>query len=92
LRSPGSRRPTTRVKNLASLGKTVILTTHYMDEAQYLADRVAVIASGRIVAEGPPATLGFRDRAKARVRYRLPAGVTPQPGWMGSGDPTGSRS
>ena len=40
------------VKNLAALGKTVLLTTHYMDEAQYLADRVAVISSGRIVAEG----------------------------------------
>ena len=42
------------VKNLAALGKTVLLTTHYMDEAQYLADRVAVIAAGRIVAEGTP--------------------------------------
>ena len=63
------------IKNLASLGKTVLLTTHYMDEAQFLADRVAVIAGGRIVAEGPPATLGERDRAQARIRYRLPAGV-----------------
>jgi ABC-2 type transport system ATP-binding protein len=65
------------IKNLASLGKTVLLTTHYMDEAQFLADRVAVIAGGRIVAEGPPATLGARDRAQARIRYRLPAGVVP---------------
>jgi ABC-2 type transport system ATP-binding protein len=65
------------VKNLAQLGKTVLLTTHYMDEAQYLADRVAVIAAGRIVAEGPPSTLGDRDKAAVRVRYRLPAGVAP---------------
>ena len=42
------------VKNLSAFGKTVLLTTHYMDEAQYLADRVAVIAAGRIVAEGTP--------------------------------------
>jgi ABC-2 type transport system ATP-binding protein len=65
------------IKNLASLGKTVLLTTHYMDEAQFLADRCAVIANGRIVAEGPPATIGARDRAQARIRYRIPAGVTP---------------
>jgi ABC-2 type transport system ATP-binding protein len=65
------------IKDLAALGKTVFLTTHYMDEAQYLADRVAVIAGGRIVAEGPPATLAHRDRSTARVRYRMPAGTTP---------------
>ncbi len=64
------------IKNLAALGKTVLLTTHYMDEAQFLADRVAVVARGRIVAEGPPASLGHRDRAQARVRYRPPADVT----------------
>jgi ABC-2 type transport system ATP-binding protein len=63
------------VKSLAALGKTVLLTTHYMDEAQYLADRVAVIAAGRIVAEGPPATLGHREQASTHVRYRLPAGL-----------------
>ncbi len=45
------------MKNLTALGKTVFLTTHFMDEAQYLADRVAVIARGEIVAEGPPDTL-----------------------------------
>jgi ABC-2 type transport system ATP-binding protein len=62
--------------NLSALGKTVLLTTHYMDEAQYLADRVAVIAAGRIVAEGTPATLAGRDTARARLRFRLPDGAT----------------
>ena len=65
------------IASLASLGKTVVLTTHYMDEAQYLADRVAVIVDGRIIAEGPPATLGERDRATACIRYRAPIGVHP---------------
>ena len=65
------------VKHLAALGKTVLLTTHYMDEAQYLADRVAVMTEGRIVAEGSPATLGQRDHARAEVRYRMPAEVKP---------------
>jgi ABC-2 type transport system ATP-binding protein len=65
------------IKNLAGLGKTVLLTTHYMDEAQYLADRVAVISGGRIVAEGPPATIGNRERARARIRYRLADGAMP---------------
>ena len=65
------------IKNLAALGKTVLLTTHYMDEAQYLADQVAVITSGRIVAEGPPATIGNREQARAQIRYRLDAGTTP---------------
>src|SRR3984957_15668504 len=70
---PSARRDAWEVvKNLASLGKTVLLTTHYMDEAQYLADRVAVIADGRIVAEGAPGTLGDRNRAVAHIRYRLP--------------------
>jgi ABC-2 type transport system ATP-binding protein len=70
---PSARREAWEVvKSLASLGKTVLLTTHYMDEAQYLADRVAVIAAGQIVAEGPPATLGDRNRAAARIRYRMP--------------------
>jgi ABC-2 type transport system ATP-binding protein len=71
------------IKNLATLGKTVLLTTHYMDEAQYLADRVAVISAGRIVAEGDPATLADRELAGARIRYRLPDGVTPPPGLAG---------
>jgi ABC-2 type transport system ATP-binding protein len=75
---PSARREAWEViKNLATLGMTVLLTTHYMDEAQFLADRVAVIASGRIVAEGTPATLGDRQLARARIRYRPPAGATP---------------
>jgi ABC-2 type transport system ATP-binding protein len=62
------------VKNLTTIGKTIFLTTHFMDEAQYLANRVAVIATGRIVAEGTPATLGGRDRMQTRVRYLVPVG------------------
>jgi ABC-2 type transport system ATP-binding protein len=60
------------IENLKSLGKTIVLTTHYMDEAQNLADRVAVLANGRVVAEGPPAMLGGRDHGVARIRFRLP--------------------
>jgi len=63
------------VKDLAALGKTVLLTTHYMDEAQFLADMVAVISQGTIVALGPPSTIGGRDVGKTKVRLRLPDGV-----------------
>ena len=56
------------VRNLRALGKTVFLTTHYLDEAQNLADRVAVIAEGRIVAEGPPDRLSGRDDA-TEIRF-----------------------
>jgi ABC-2 type transport system ATP-binding protein len=63
------------VKRLGVLGKTVLLTTHYMDEAQYLADRVAVIAAGRIVAEGDPKSIGGRDSSAALIRFALPAGT-----------------
>ena len=77
------------VKDLAALGKTVLLTTHYMEEAQYLADRVAVIAAGLIVAQGPPASLGARDTARARIRYRLPVGAVPPEGLAGPLGPDG---
>src|SRR5207237_4201204 len=46
------------VRRLRDLGKTILLTTHYLDEAQALADRVAIIKDGRILAEGPPSALG----------------------------------
>jgi ABC-2 type transport system ATP-binding protein len=63
------------IANLRELGKTVFLTTHYMDEAQNLADRVAIIAGGRIVAEGTPQTLAGRDAAPTEIRFRLPTDV-----------------
>jgi ABC-2 type transport system ATP-binding protein len=64
------------IGNLTRLGKTVLLTTHYMDEAQALADRVIVIAAGRIVAEGTPESIGGRADADAQIRFLLPNGVT----------------
>ena len=66
------RRMWDAVKNLASLGKTIFLTTHYMDEAQELAHRVAVISAGRIVAQGAPQTIAGREADKTIVRFRLP--------------------
>ncbi|HWC39155.1 MAG TPA: ABC transporter ATP-binding protein [Acidimicrobiales bacterium] len=65
------------VRDLAGLGKTILLTTHYMEEAQALAHRVAVIAAGHIVAGGPPDSLGGRDTADAVVRFRLPDATVP---------------
>jgi ABC-2 type transport system ATP-binding protein len=57
------------IRSLRSLGKTVLLTTHYLDEAQTLADRVAIIKDGRLLAEGPPGRLGA-GADRYRVRYR----------------------
>ena len=72
---PSARRTAWEViAGLRHLGKTIFLTTHYMDEAEYLADRIAVIADGRIVAEGTPRTLGGRDRMLSAIRFTLPDG------------------
>jgi ABC-2 type transport system ATP-binding protein len=65
------------VQGFKARGKTVLLTTHYMDEAERLADRIVVIAGGKIVAEGTPRSLGGRDRAGARIAFTLPGGVAP---------------
>ena len=69
------RRSWDLIENLKSLGKTILLTTHYMDEAQNLADRVAVIAKGQIVAEGSPESIAGRDHAAAFVQFWLPEGL-----------------
>ena len=68
------RRAWELVEGLRDLGKTVLLTTHYLDEAEHLADRVAVIVRGRLVALGTPADLAAEQQA-AVVRFRLPDGV-----------------
>jgi ABC-2 type transport system ATP-binding protein len=58
------------IAGLRDLGKTIVLTTHYMDEAQRLADRVAIIARGEIVALGTPEGLGDRDSQASTITYR----------------------
>jgi ABC-2 type transport system ATP-binding protein len=63
------------IAGLRRLGKTVFLTTHYMDEAQQLADRVAIIAGGEIVARGTPEDLGDRDSQPTAITYRGPDGA-----------------
>lgn len=74
---PSARRQAwTTIENLASLGKTIVLTTHYMDESQYLADRIAIIAQGRIIAEGTPDELVGRFESSSQIRFTLPEAVT----------------
>lgn len=87
---PVARRAAWRmVKELASLGKTVLLTTHYMDEAEELADRVALIVRGRIVGEGTVRELveSAGARTAPAVRFRLPVGA-PKPPKRVIGDAT----
>ncbi len=73
---PSARRQAWEViANLRELGKTVFLTTHYMDEAQALADRAAIIVDGRIVAEGKPDELGGTGGPQAVISFRAPDGV-----------------
>jgi len=59
------------IAGLRDLGKTVFLTTHYMDEAQRLADRVTIISAGEIVARGTPEDLGERENLPTKIAYRL---------------------
>ena len=73
---PSARRQAWEViRTLRELGKTVFLTTHYMDEAQALADRVAIIVGGAIVAQGPPGELGGRAVGASWISFQLPTGV-----------------
>jgi ABC-2 type transport system ATP-binding protein len=62
------------ISSLRGAGRTIVLTSHYMDEVHQLADRVAVLAGGRIVAEGTPDALGGEAR-ETSICFRLPAGV-----------------
>ncbi len=73
---PAARRQAwSTIRSLCELGKTVFLTTHFMDEAQHLANRVAVMNAGQIIAAGRPDELGGRDARPAEIRFGLP------PGW-----------
>ena len=65
------------VSGLRGMGTTILLTTHYMDEAQALADHILVIGKGKVVASGTPDDLGGRDTAAMHIRFRLPRGVDP---------------
>jgi ABC-2 type transport system ATP-binding protein len=64
------------ISGLRDLGKTVFLTTHFMDEAEALADRIMILAAGRIVASGTPQTIGGRDVGATVISFTVPDGMT----------------
>jgi ABC-2 type transport system ATP-binding protein len=73
---PSARRQFWKVvEDFSKLGKTIFLTTHYMEEAQMLADRVAIISRGEVVAEGTPEEIVDRDQAPATISFSLPEGA-----------------
>jgi ABC-2 type transport system ATP-binding protein len=87
---PSARRQSwALIESLRSLGTTIVLTTHYLDEAQHLADRVVVLAAGRVIADGPPDALAAGPR-EAMVAFRapaepgapLPVGAVTEGGWV----------
>ena len=71
------------IRNLQSLGKTILLTTHYMEEAEHLADRVAIIVDGEIVAEGTPGELSQRD-GSVTIGFRIDSGSGALPEDLGA--------
>ncbi|MGH2925735.1 MAG: ATP-binding cassette domain-containing protein [Solirubrobacterales bacterium] len=74
---PSARRDAwNMIEGLNELGKTIFLTTHYMDEAQHLADRVAILRRGELVAVGDLEEIGAGTRAQTVIRFRLPAEVS----------------
>ncbi|HEY7952545.1 MAG TPA: ABC transporter ATP-binding protein [Solirubrobacteraceae bacterium] len=74
---PAARRHAwSTIRSLCDLGKTVFLTTHFMDEAQHLASRVAVMRAGEIVASGPPDELGGRELRPAEISFLVPSGLS----------------
>jgi ABC-2 type transport system ATP-binding protein len=64
------------IAGLRDLGKTIFLTTHYMEEAEMLADRIVIIAAGRVVASGTPATIGGRATDGTAITFKIPEGLT----------------
>ena len=85
------RRLWTVVENLTAVGTTVLLTTHYLDEAQHLAKRVIVLDDGRVVADATPAELRAMGGVPV-IRYRLPAGAPDLPAALATYlDPSGTE-
>jgi ABC-2 type transport system ATP-binding protein len=75
---PGARRTTWEmIRSLSSEGTTVVMSSHYMDEVEALAQRVAVLSGGRIVATGSPSSIGGRDTSEVTIRFMLPEGLDP---------------
>ena len=73
---PAARRTTWElIRTLTAQGTTVLMSSHYMDEVEALAHRVAVLSHGRVVASGSPTSLGGRDRGQATIRFELPDGA-----------------
>ena len=73
---PSARRDAwNMIEGLKELGTTIVLTTHYMEEAQHLADRVVIMREGGIVAEGPPETLGDQLGRQTMIRFRSSNGL-----------------
>ena len=73
---PAARRTTwDLIRRLSSEGTTVLMSSHYMDEVEALAHRVAVLSRGRLAALGSTASLGGRDTSETTIRFALPSGV-----------------
>jgi len=94
---PAARRTTwDLIRQLAAEGTTVLMSSHYMNEVEALAQRVAVLSHGRVAALGPTASLGGRDRSEATLRFTLPSGVAasdlPITPWRVEGDTVEVRS
>ena len=93
---PAARRDAWQlVRSLRDSGTTILLTTHYMEEAQALADRVAVLSDGQVVAQGTLADIGGRATARTQIRFRAPGRVPgrgpPGLGPAASGDDAAGR-
>jgi ABC-2 type transport system ATP-binding protein len=81
------------IEILRCLGTTIVLTTHAMDEAERLADRIAVVVAGAVAAEGTPDTIGGRHRRAHEIRFTLPDGIGPDqlPNSLRNGHAPGDR-